>query len=272
MKTTRIALGLALLAALFGSTRMLDAFARQMIYPAPGVAVPSPPPSPLEEVQLSPSTGERVTAWASGEDPALPPGRPVALFFHGNGENLATMHWAGTFEALDRLRIPYLAVDYPGYGRSSGAPSEEGLIATGDAAVAWARQRYPDRPVVVCGWSLGAAVALAAAARNPGDVAGVIALSPWTSLADVARVLFPGFMVKALLRERYDSLEAARKIGVPALVIHGERDDLIPAEQGRRIAEALSGARWVPVRRAGHNDLLGQAEVWDEISRFVSGF
>ncbi len=150
--------------------------------------------------------------------------------------------------------------------------TEEGLIATGDAAVAWARQRHPDRPAIVCGWSLGAAVAIAAAARHPEAVAGVIALSPWTSLGDVAKVLFPGFVVKALLRERYDSLEAARKIRLPALVIHGERDDLIPAEQGKRIAEALSGARWVPVPQAGHNDLLGQREVWDEIARFVSDF
>jgi pimeloyl-ACP methyl ester carboxylesterase len=130
--------------------------------------------------------------------------------------------------------------------------------------------------VIVCGWSLGAALSLATAARHPGEVQGVAVLSPWTSLADVARHHFPPILVRALLRETYDSLAAARQVTVPALVIHGEEDDLIPAEQGRRIADALAGPadriRWVPVPGAGHNDLLAQPMVWEELARFFSSF
>src|SRR6185436_5555751 len=183
------------------------------------------------------------------------PGRPAVLFFHGNGENLATMHMAGLFDELAQVRVAWMAVDYPGYGRSSGTPSEEGLRATAEAAVAWMREHHPDRPLVLCGWALGAATAIGAAARHPGDVRGLIALSPWTSLPDVARVLFPGFVVQGLLRETYDSLAAAREIRVPALLVHGEQDTLIPVEQGKAVADALR-ARWVPVARTGHTDLL----------------
>jgi pimeloyl-ACP methyl ester carboxylesterase len=248
---------------------MLDSFIRQSIYPAPGVRVPSPPPAPISEVTLPISTGDRIAAWAYS-DPALAPGRPAVLFFHGNGENLATMHMAGLFDELAQIRVAWMAVDYPGYGRSSGTPSEEGLRATAEAAVAWMREHHPGRPLVLCGWSLGAAAAIAAAARHPGEVHGLIALSPWTSLPDVARVLFPGFVVQGLLRETYDSLAAAREIRVPALIVHGEQDTLIPVEQGRAVADALR-AQWVPVSRAGHNDLLAQDEVWKEMAGFLDG-
>jgi uncharacterized protein len=248
---------------------MLDSFARQMLYPAPSVSVPSPPPAPLEEVRLDLATGDRAVAWAL-VPPGLRPEAPIVLFFHGNGENLETLRWAGLFEELGGLGVVVLAADYPGYGRSTGTPSEEGVNATGDAALAWARERHPQRPVVVAGWSLGAALAIATVARHPEEVRGLIALSPWTTLAEVAGEIFPAFAVKAMLREHYDSRKVARSIRVPALVIHGERDDLIPVKQGREIASLLAGStRWVEVRGAAHNDLLGRRQVWEEIAGFL---
>ena len=250
---------------------MLESFARQMLYPAPPVAVPSPPPAPLEEVWLELSTGGRACAWLLA-DPALPPQAPLVLFFHGNGENLETVRWSGLFEEIGRLGAAVLAADFPGYGRSPGVPSEEGLLATGDAAVTWARERHPERPLVVCGWSLGAALAIATVDRHPEEVRGLIALSAWTTLAEVAVKLFPEFAVKMMLRERYDSRSAARRVRVPALVVHGDRDDLIPVAQGEEIASVLGGAtRWVKVRGAAHNYLLGHREVWEEMARFLSG-
>jgi uncharacterized protein len=253
---------------------MLEGFVRQSIYPAPPVRVP-PAPAPLEEVafdlRTEETSGERIVAWAY-TDPELPAGRPAVAFFHGNGENLATMSMSGTFDELARLRVAWIAVDYPGYGRSTGKPSEEGVMAGADAAVAWLRERHPGRPLVLCGWSLGAATAIGTAARHPEHVRGLIALSPWTSLPDVARIHFPGFMVQSILREKYDSRAAAQKVRVPALVIHGEVDNLIPAAQGKEVAAAFpQPARWVPVPSAGHNDLLARDEVWAEMERFLDG-
>jgi pimeloyl-ACP methyl ester carboxylesterase len=250
---------------------MIESFARQMLYPAPPVKVPSPPPAPLEEVWLDLETGDRVAAWAY-QPPGLPEDAPVVLFFHGNGENLETLRWSRLFEQLGELGVVVLAPDYPGYGRSSGKPSEKGLIATGDAAVAWARKTHPGRPLVVCGWSLGAALAIATVDRHPEEVRGLIALSAWTTLAEVAVKLFPEFAVKMMLREHYDSRSIARRVRVPALVVHGEHDDLIPFAQGKEIASALAGTvRWVEVRGAAHNDLLAHRQVWDEMKRFLSG-
>lgn len=267
MKKVLAAVGVLAVLPFLGKN-MLDGFVRQSIYPAPMIRVPTAP-APLEEVAFDLATGERIVAWAHAE-PKLPADRPAVAFFHGNGENLETMRMAGLFDDLARLRVAWIAVDYPGYGRSTGSPSEKGLMAGADAAVAWLRERHPDRPIVLCGWSLGAATAIGTAARHPEHVRGLIALSPWTSLPDVARIHFPGFMVQSMLREKYDSREAAKKVRVPALVIHGEQDNLIPAAQGKEVAGALS-ARWVPVPSAGHNDLLARDEVWMEMERFLDG-
>jgi hypothetical protein len=96
---------------------LLDAFARSSLYPAPPVRVPAPPP-PLAEVRLDTERGDEVIGWAGGAGAAA--GRPVVLFFHGNGENLATLGMAGLFDEMAALGVPHLAIDYPGYGRSTG--------------------------------------------------------------------------------------------------------------------------------------------------------
>ena len=131
--------------------------------------------------------------------------------------------------------------------------------------------QYPDRSIVPCGWSLGAALALHLARVGPSQVQGVIAISPWTSLPAVAEIHFPRWLVTMGLRESYDSLGMAGQIEVPALVIHGAVDRIIPVEQGRRLAARMSDASWVQVEGAGHNDLLGFPVLWQEIDEFVSG-
>ncbi len=235
-----------------------------MLYPAPGIPVPSPPPPPIEEVWLEVEEVGGVHAWyQAGERPG-----PALVFFHGNGENLETLRLSGTLQAFDELGYPSLAVDYPGYGLSDGKPHEKGLVAAGITAVEWLRQREDDRPVVLVGWSLGAAVAFQVVSRV--DVDGLVAMSPWTSLADIGREHFPSFLVGAFVRESYDSLAAAPDVEVPALVMHGQRDQIIPVAHGRRVARAVPGGRWIEVEGYGHNDLLGSALVWDELRRFLA--
>lgn len=239
---------------------------RSLIYPAPPVAV-GDPPAGFDEVILDLADGSRVVAWH--RPPASPGAGPVMVFFHGNGENLETMRGSGIFTDLRRLAAPLLIVDYPGYGRSTGQPSETSLKLAAEAALEWARARYPDRGLVPCGWSLGAALAIHLAATSPSAVIGLVAMSPWTRLSDVAELHFPSFLVTMGLREEYDSLTLARRIEQPALVIHGARDRIIPADQGRQIATNLSQARWVSIGGAGHNDLLSVPQVWREIERFL---
>lgn len=244
---------------------------RQMIYPAPPYPVPSPPPAPLEEVSWEIADGSRIVAWAGGATAA--PGAPAVVFFHGNGENLETMRLSGLYQNLDGLGIAWLAVDYPGYGRSGGRPSEAALVEAAEGGWEELGRRFPGRPRVVCGWSLGAAVAvqLAASRISRGELDGLMLLSPWTDLPSLAGEHFPRWLVSMLLAERYDSLSRAPELAVPVLVVHGGSDRIIPVAHGRRIAEALADATYLEVPGAGHNDLLARPEVWQAMRQYLAG-
>lgn len=240
---------------------------RQMIYPSPAIPV-GDPPTGLEEVTIPLGDGSKVVGWYRGS--AKSDGvRPAVLFFHGNGENLETMRMSATFEQLDQLHSPYLVVDYPGYGRSSGIPSERSLKEAGLVASRWLGDRHPDSSLVVCGWSLGAAVAIFLAAETDG-VDGLIAISAWTSLRDVAAIHFPNWMVGVLLRESYDSALLVEQVQQPTLLIHGGRDQIIPVLQGRALKANMPHSAWLEIDLAGHNDLLSYPQVWQAIQEFLN--
>lgn len=239
-----------------------------MVYPAPLMRV-SAPPQGMEDLFISLADGVEVHGWlyrhSAGNDST-----PIMLFFHGNGENLETLRLSGILPDFQSLGVHLLALDYPGYGRSGGSSSESALIKAADVAFAWMSENFPANPKIICGWSLGAAVAFQAAAKRSDEITGFIALSPWTSLPDVAAVHYPRWMVNSLLNEEYNSLAAAGQIHCPALIIHGEADQIIPAVQGEKVAAAMGApARWVKVPRAGHNDLLDRPVVWQEIRAFL---
>lgn len=244
---------------------MMDTVVRQMLYPAPPVRVPSPPPQPLVEVPLE-ANGRAVSAWFQPP----PVAAPVVLMLHGNGENLETMRQSGLFADFATTGAGVLAIDYPGYGRTPGTPSESNNLTAAEAAWTWLLRNHDDHAPVIAGWSLGAAIAAQLAAKHHDEPAGVMLLSAWDRLDAVARLHFPNWMVSALLSERYDSIAAAKQITAPTLLVHGDRDTIIPIELGRNLHESFSASKqWVEVRGAGHNDLLARPETWQEIRVFL---
>lgn len=236
-----------------------------MIYPAPRVEVGAPP-SGFEETTLVLEDGSSIVVWRSTDDR----GGPMLLFFHGNGENLETLKWSGLYDQLAAFGQP-VVIDYPGYGRSGGRPSEARLKAAAEAALTAVDAESGGRPVVVIGWSLGAALAIHLAATRAAQVDALVALSPWLSLPEVASGHFPRWLVSVGLDEAYDSQTAVAAVRCPTLILHGRADRIIPAHHGETLAAGVDGARWVAVDRAGHNDLLGEAIVWREIGAFLEG-
>jgi pimeloyl-ACP methyl ester carboxylesterase len=249
----------------------IGSIVRFMTYPAPSVKVPSTPPEPFKEIKIKYDSNDSVSCWLFENKTDL--NVPIVLLFHGNGENLETMRVGGLLHQFINLHVHFLAVDYPRYGRSGGKPSEENIIAASNAAFHWIENNYQNNPKIIFGWSLGAAVAIQTVANYPDQIDGLIAVSPWTSLPDVAAAHYPRFLVNSLLKENYNSVEAAKNINCPSLIIHGEADNIIPFSQGKKVEEEFGlNARWVPVPHSGHNDIFSRDTVWEEISLFLEKF
>lgn len=224
---------------------------RSLLYYPDRLPADLPPPvwaADAEEVWMRAADGVRIHGlWWPG-----PEGRPAVLFLHGNAQEVYS--WSPVREDLAAMECGLLLVDYRGYGKSEGAPGEEGLYADGRAAMSWLEQRgLPAGRTVVFGKSLGGAVACEIATDRP--VMGLVLESTFTSLASVARNLFPfaGWMPDM---EVYDSQSKLPGVHSPVLVVHGDRDALIPVEEGLALFRSANEPKeLLVVEGAGHNDV-----------------
>lgn len=245
----------------FGAPLMFEAMLRQVLYPAPQIPVPSPPPAPLEEWAVE-ANGQPVSAWFHRASTASAV-EVAALFLHGNGENLETVRYGGMFQQLGNLGVSCLAIDYPGYGRTGGEPNQGSLTAA--AVAAWDRlgEEMPRCRRLLVGWSLGSAVAAQVACQRQGEPAAVVLLSPWDDLRSLAKVHFSSFLMGVANPDPYDSCAALATVQCPVLLIHGEDDDLIPISHARRLRDRIDPPpRFLSLPGVGHNDLLGQTAMW----------
>ncbi len=241
-------------------------FQRKLQYfPDPsGVPVPEGREySGLETVALITSDGLRVLGWY------WPGSRPVTLIiFHGNaGHRGHRLTWMANLRALS---CGIFILDYRGYGGSEGWPSEEGLYHDGEAALKWLKQRGSDK-LVYLGESLGCGVAVELATRHPPEA--VILQSGFSSALDVARKAYPYLPVGLLMKDRFENRKKVAKIRCPVLVIHGERDSIIPIQLGRALFEAANEPKeWFPISGADHNDLpwIGGKSYLEKIDSFLS--
>ncbi len=238
------------LAAYLGLGLLMYIFQSRYVY-FPGRTVLATPMAvglSFEEVTLIAADGPRLAAWFVPAEPA----RGTILICHGNGGNIGDrLHVIQRFHGLD---LNVFIFDYRGYGNSQGSPSEAGTYA--DALAAWnhlVRERsLPPNRVIVCGRSLGGAVAAWLADRQ--QPAGLILESTFTSLVDIGAKLYPYLPVRLLCRYRYPTLEHVRNIRCPVLVAHGREDEMIPFAHGQKIFAAAPDPKIFAELTGGHND------------------
>ena len=209
----------------------------------------------FKDVTFPAADGVRLHGW-------LIPGRipTTVLYSHGNAGNI------GDRVRIARLLVEALGVgvfmyDYRGYGRSEGAPSEAGLVMDAlGAREAVLREGVSPARIVYYGRSLGAAVTVDLALAQPPR--GVVLESPFTSVRAMADAVLPG--AGYLFRTRWDSLSKIRHLAAPLLVLHSERDEVVPFGHGRAIFEAAPEPKmFFPIRDARHYDMNAQwSEYW----------
>lgn len=253
----------AVYAAILG---LLFVMQRDLMYPrnparaeTAGVDLPA-----LEETTLTASDGERLVAWV------VPPraGKPVLLFFHGNAGNFGRSWRQARFRALIEDGTGLFAVNYRGYGGSTGAPSEAGLHLDARAAYGAAVARFGAANLIGYGESLGTGVALKLAAEVP--LMAVILEAPYLSTAAVAQGVYPFVPISLLMLDQYRSDTVIGRVRAPLLILHGERDGVIPFAQGRALyALANEPKRFVRFPAGGHEDLPQHGSV-EHIRRFIA--
>ena len=247
------------------SSRVMGRYAWVMLVPAGVVAAylallfvvqrsmlfPMPPPMPggpdkrAELIRVKTDGGEAVGLFlpSSVNEPAA-----LMMFTHGNGE-LAD-YWVDDFDVAREWGFGVLLVEYPGYGRAPGSPSEKSITEATRALFDWAvtDPRVDPERIVAWGRSLGGGAVAQLALERP--VAAMILESTFTSVADFARqFVAPGFLV----RDRFDTRKALASYRGPLLIMHGNRDTLVPFAHGKELAGIVPGAQFRELP-CGHND------------------
>ncbi|MFC5422274.1 alpha/beta hydrolase [Bosea eneae] len=239
---------------------------REMMYPrnAARAEIASANLPGVEEAALTAADGEKLIAWV------VPPrdGKPVLLFFHGNAGNFGRPIRQARFRALTEDGTGLFAVNYRGYGGSTGSPTEDGLAQDARAAYAAAVERFGAERLVGYGESLGTGVVLKLAAEAP--LKAVILEAPYLSTAAVAQQLYPYIPVGLVMHDQFHSDQVIGKVKAPLLILHGQRDGVIPFSQG----EALFGLanppkRFVRFPEGNHENLPAHGSV-PEIRRFLA--
>jgi len=247
-------------AAIVGAYWVLLFFAqRSMLFPRPPVSMAPDRPADARQVWLPTSFG-KVEAWYLPPRAASATSAPLLIFTHGNGELID--FWPSEFEPPREWGMGVLLVEYPGYGRSQGSPSQASITEAMLAAHDWARaqQGIDAGRIIPYGRSLGggAAVVLAAERNSPA----LILESAFSSVAAFARGFYaPGF----LIRDRFDTVTAVKKFNGPILVLHGTQDTIVPPQHGADIAAAAPRATLIAMP-CGHNDC---PRPWRQIREFL---
>ncbi len=223
---------------------------------------------PLQDVWFRAEDGTRLFGWFLPAPGGVP--GAVLLWAHGNAGNI--IHRLDNLAELHRRGISVFLFDYRGYGRSDGIPSEPGLYLDVLAAYDYLlnERKIPSTRIIAFGRSLGAPVAGELARRR--QVAGLILETPFPSVKAVARRLFRGLPAHLLLKSRFDLAARLREIHVPVLVLHGDRDTVIPFELGRAVYEAANEPKeFVVIPGADHNDtyLVGGEEYFQHLLGFI---
>jgi hypothetical protein len=247
-----------LLALMYVFQRSLMYFPDARRLPPAAVGLPQ-----AEEIALVSSDGEKLLAWH------VPPrgDRPVVIYFQGNAGALDLR--VGRFGWLIEDGTGLVALNYRGYGGSSGRPSEQGFIRDAIAAYDFAAARYGAKRIVLFGESLGTAVAMALAAEH--EVGGLILDAPFTSAADVGAATFPFAPVRWLIKDTWRSDLRIGRLRAPVLVLHGERDRVVPLRFGEALfALANEPKHIVRFPEGGHVNLDDHGAV-DAVKSFLAG-
>jgi fermentation-respiration switch protein FrsA (DUF1100 family) len=226
------------------------------------------PPGDLvvEDVTFTAADGNTIHAWWT-EPPCWTPEHGALLYSHGNAGNLSQRGWS--VKVYRDQGHAVLIYDYPGYGKSTGKPSEKSIYAAGEAGYRWLTEtkKIPPKAVTLYGGSLGGAVATDLASRFPARV--LVLVGTFTSFPDMAQKSFPIFPARWLVSNQMNNREKIAKVTCPVFITHGTSDGLVPYRMAQELYEAAPEPKFLlPIPDGGHHDGVG-AEFFAQLRAFL---
>ncbi len=244
----------------------MDPLSRLIFFPEKHLAAtPADLGLAYEDVDLVNADGEQTHGWF------VPgPGKQVLLWFHGNAGNIS--------HRLDNLRLLHdmvgtsiLIIDYGGFGRSSGIPSEHRMYSDARLALTFITERgFAPSQTIYFGRSLGSAVAIQLATESAP--ARLILETPFESIRAMAGTLVPSAMAR-VIPQRFDNLSKVPGLSCPVLFIHGDRDELVPFAHSETLYRASPEPKeFHRIAGAGHNDtyIIGGSAYFAAIASFIA--
>ena len=205
----------------------------------------------ISEVLLKDSNKTNIAAWQVLPDPAKANGKAVIVFYGNAGK----IEYYGNFLiAFANEGFVALGVSYPGYDNSGGSPSEENFYNAARAGIDYLKTKVGEENISVIGQSIGSGVATQMATEY--KLNSVELISPFTSIADLASKKYWYFPVKYLLKDKFDSLSKVDKINEPVLILHGNKDELVPYSLGEELYKNLhSQKKFISYDGYYHNNM-----------------
>jgi fermentation-respiration switch protein FrsA (DUF1100 family) len=238
---------------------------KSVFYPARAIeATPEELGLPFEDVYLRTSDRVNIHGWFI----KAPSAKSTLIFLHGNAGNIGDR--LGKIDLFNRIGVNILIIDYRGYGKSDGYPTEEGVYRDALAAYDYLRRRADTKEQSIIGYgaSLGGAIAVDLASKRP--LTCLIVDSTFSSATDIAKRIYP-FVPSFLVKIKFDSMAKIKNCAIPKFFIHSIDDEMVPIALGKRLYDAAPGPKEFLEIRGSHNDghIYDEAKIREGIGGFL---
>ena len=204
---------------------------------------------------LTTPDGEKIIVWYA----AATAGKPTILYFHGNAGEIGDRPLRFNYYHSRGFGVAY--VSYRGFGGSTGQPTEQGLITDANTAYDWLlAMGVAPQSIALLGESLGSGVAVQLAAAK--QVGAISLNAPYTSTADVGARIYWWLPVRLLMKDQFKSIDFIKRVTKPLLVVHGDRDVLIPVEFGKRLFAAANEPKEMEVIKGYGHEAMFEEVTW----------
>ena len=219
-----------------------------------------------EEVNIEVENEIKLKSWLINKDFKK---LKTLLIFHGNAGDLSNRIYK--LNELNKLEINILLISWRGFSGNKGSPTEKNLYKDAEAAIKWLNKKnVSNNQIILYGESLGTGVAVEMAKKN--DFNSIILESPFTSIENSAKIYYPYLPVRYLLKDRYDSISKIKMVKSPIMIMHGEKDDVVPFSMGKKLFEKANNPKHSYFTSTDDHMMEFNPELLKEIKNFIEKY